>query len=95
MPKPEDVNPQNFQVDKILYNDGDFSIAWGQWENNEMRLGMRWNGEAEDPGYPKLFNHPVWFVLPEALALPILKSLIGINSSVNNNVLDVLNRLFK
>ncbi|WP_157719110.1 hypothetical protein [Halopseudomonas salegens] len=69
MPKPEEVNPRNFKVESVVYNDGDFSIAWGEWEDGELHLAMRWNGD-ESPGYPKTFGHPVWFLLPQDLTIP-------------------------
>ncbi len=90
MPRPEDVNPQNYRVESVLFDDGDFSIAWGEWEAGTMCLAMRWNGEGNDPGYPKLFGNPVWFVLPESVTLPLLRGLIGTESTVSDNILDAL-----
>ena len=67
--KPEDVNPSNFKVEKILYNKNGFSIAIGIWrENGHRRFAMRWNEQgsrpATDKGYPSVFQHPMWFQLP-------------------------------
>jgi hypothetical protein len=75
MPKPDEVNPRNFQVTDIIYNLNGFSIAWGIWEDGCQCLAMRWNGEGNDKGYPKTFGNPVWFVLPKELSLPFLKTL--------------------
>lgn len=68
---PEEVNPGNFQVERILYTSpegGGFSVAVGIWtEDNMRRLAVRWNGDIEDPnskGYPTSHTHPMWFQLP-------------------------------
>ncbi|MEK8019917.1 MAG: hypothetical protein VSS75_023850 [Candidatus Parabeggiatoa sp.] len=77
MIKPEDVKPHNFKDHKILYNDGNFSIAWGKWENGDKHLAMRWNGGPGDVGYPKAFGNPVWFLIPRNLSIPILRGVLG------------------
>ena len=92
---PSQVNPTNFPVQHILYEEGDdgFAIAWGAFDRGPERLGMRWSGEAGNPddiGYPKVFGNPMWFVLPEALSVPILKALVGIPSGKQAPVLQVL-----
>lgn len=76
---PGKVNPRNFKVTKLIYNDGEFAIAWGEWEDGTMRLGMRWNGDpsnAQDMGYPKVFGNPCWFVLPEDLTRNIFAAIM-------------------
>lgn len=90
MPQPEQVNPHNYQVHQILYNDGDFSIAWGQWEDGTMRVALRWNGEGDDAGYPKTFGHPVWFQLPEHLTIPVLRGILGLESSRAKSIMEVI-----
>ncbi len=75
MPQPSTVNPHNFKVVEIIYNLNGFSVAWGIWEDETYRLAMRWNGQGNGQGYPKTFGNPVWFMLPQALSLPILQSL--------------------
>jgi hypothetical protein len=87
MPKAIDVNPQNFQVATVLFDDGEFSIAVGIWQSTQRRLAMRWNGQAGDPGYPKLFGHPVWFILPEKMTVPMLKRLLDAAGADARNVL--------
>ena len=42
--------------------------------------------------YPKLFQHPVWFVLPEEFSVPFLKGLLG-TSADSKEVLQVLAEL--
>ncbi len=94
--KPKNVNPKNFKVENIVYNNGYFSIAYGIWENGNNHLVMRWNGESDkDPGYPKLFNNPVWFLLPEELKTPILTSLINLSDSDNTEILKALEKEIK
>ena len=43
--RPENVNPGNFTVDNILYNNGNFAVAYGTWEDGDKYIAMRWNGE--------------------------------------------------
>ena len=51
--RPEDVNPSNFKVEKIIYNKDNFSIAIGEWkEDNSTRFAMRWNEGKTIAGYP-------------------------------------------
>ena len=65
--KPENVNPRNFKVKKIIYDKEGFSIAIGTWQDDESeRFAMRWNGKGEkDKGYPSVLGHPMWFQLSE------------------------------
>ena len=96
MTRPQDVNPRNFKVNCVIYDDGQFSIAWGTWEDDTRRLAMRWNGNNGDPGYPKLFKHPVWFVLPPnpELSQRIAQSLLGSTGGAAAEILTVLKELF-
>lgn len=94
--KPENVNPSNFKVDRILFNNGSFSIALGIWESGSKVLAMRWNGDIadeEDKGYPKTFGNPMWFILDDEIKLPILKSIIGIKNSIDTNIIGTLNEI--
>lgn len=91
--KPENVNPKNFKVESIIYDNEYFSIAYGEWEGKKNHLAMRWNGETdEDPGYPKLFNNPVWFLIAEELTIPFLTSLIGEPCSDEPSILKSLEK---
>ena len=92
MPRPEDVTHAKFPVENVLYSDGGFSIAWGEWNEERQCIGMRWDGEGGDPGYPKLFGNPVWFVLPEELSVTILISLIGKKGAKNSAIIDILSK---
>ena len=93
MPNPEDVNPKNFKVKQVIFNNGDFSIAYGEWKEDVSCLGMRWNGSKDDVGYPKLFNNPVWFILPEELTVPLALSLFGKEQANAENILAVLQKI--
>lgn len=93
MPTPEEVNPRNFLVDQIVFNDRDFSIAWGRWEDGSMHLAMRWNGEGPNPGYPKTFGNPVWFLLPDHLTIPVLRGILGLEYSNLEAITNVIRNL--
>ena len=95
--KPKNVNPQNFKVENILFNNGEFSIAYGIWEDGKKYLAMRWNGDNEnDSGYPKAFGNPMWFILTDELTIPILKSLINIpNVCIDPLIQTIAEKLLK
>jgi len=90
MPSPQEVTPWNFPSHKVIYSNNGFSVAWGKWEDNTMVLGMRWDGNDSDPGYPKTFGHPVWFILPEELNLSFLQSLLLNPESDKHEILRIL-----
>jgi hypothetical protein len=48
------------------------------YDNGTQRvLGERWNGDESDPhGFPKLFNNPIWHVMPEFVYIAILHALL-------------------
>lgn len=94
--KPENANPSNFKVDRILFNNGSFSIALGIWESSTKKLAMRWNGDIgneDDKGYPKTFGNPMWFILDDEIKLPLLKSILGMKNSSNKNIIDALTEI--
>ena len=81
--RPEKACPKNFLHNgNIIYTspDGHFSIAKGEWTEDEMpRFAMRWNGDINDPndkGYPSVFDYPMWFQLPYDIK-DILQALIA------------------
>jgi hypothetical protein len=79
MPAPTQVHHSKFPDKQVLYNSGGFAVAWGTYDGRRKCLGMRWNGGPNDPGYPKRFQHPVWFVLPAKLSLRVcLKKEAGV-----------------
>lgn len=93
--KPENVNHSKFKVEHVLYDNDEFSIAYGQYEGGEFCIAMRWNGNNDDPGYPKLFKNPVWFLIDNDLKLPFIKSLLELKNSNNQSVLKALENELK
>jgi hypothetical protein len=94
--EPQNVNPSNFTVDKIIYNDNEFSIAFGTWADNSKVVGMRWNGDGDNSlGYPNVFGKPMWFVIPTDLARQFIATLLGNDFSENQLIIDTLNELYK
>jgi len=55
-----------------------------------MVLGMRWDGNDGDQGYPKTFGYPVWFIIPGALNIRIMQAIIGHPKSNDYKVAEVL-----
>jgi len=93
---PNQVSHSKFPVQHILYDDGVFAVAWGSYDGHPEQLGMRWSGDPANPddiGYPKLFQHPVWFMVPEALSVSIVKGLLGASNADQAAVLQVLEAL--
>ena len=89
--KPENVNPGNFEVNKILFDNNEFAIAYGKFEEGENCIAMRWNGDGEDDkGYPKTFGNPMWFIVHNDLMLLILKGLVGEENSKKVGLLQIL-----
>jgi hypothetical protein len=73
--RPEQVNPNAWSNHEVIYDDGEFSSVWGQF-NGSRCLGTRWNGETDDErGYPGQGAYPLWFVVPPFLALSTLERL--------------------
>lgn len=88
---PEKVNPRNFQVNEIIYDNDEFSIAYGKFENGENCIAMRWNGIGDDDkGYPKTFGNPMWFIIDNRLKQTFIKSLFGEKFAKNDKILEVL-----
>ena len=55
--RAKDVNPSNFKVENVVFENEDFSIAIGIWANGDRRMAMRWNGHEDDPGYPNALRY--------------------------------------
>jgi hypothetical protein len=88
MPKPTEVNPNNYTVKSVLFDNGEFSIVVGTWEKRENVLAMRWNGnDSEDKGYPVAFRNPMWFIIHEDLHQPIIQSLMQNDKEIINKLL--------
>ncbi len=77
--RPEDVNPKNFTVERIIYNENGFSIAVGIWNADETRrFAMRWNEGNTHAGYPNYAGNPMWFQLLEDIG-NVLAAIIANN----------------
>jgi len=88
MPNPIDVNPNNYKVKKILFDNGEFAIAIGRWFDTENTLAMRWNGDDNnDKGYPKTFGNPMWFIIHNDLKQSIIQSLMINDEKLINKLL--------
>lgn len=87
---PKDVNPSNFKVKNILFDNGDFAVAYGKWKDESYSLAMRWNGQGNDIGYPKSRNYPMWFIIHDSMKIPIVKTLIGIPNSNFQSIIETL-----
>ena len=88
--EPEKVIHKKFKRKETLYNGNGFSVAYGIWEGNSHVIAMRWNGEGEEVGYPNHAGNPVWFIIPDDLMIPILKSLLEKEESNEEQILDIL-----
>jgi hypothetical protein len=62
---PESVTPKKFEKHTVIYNDGHFSVAYGEDQDGKQRLAMRWNGQGNHVGYPSQGGNPLWFQLPD------------------------------
>ncbi|HRO97561.1 MAG TPA: hypothetical protein PLY79_10905 [Ferruginibacter sp.] len=72
----QEVNPNDWNLDenypiRVLYDDGEFSIIWGMYQNRKS-LGTRWNGGIER-GFPGQGAHPTWYIEPPFIAIAILQ----------------------
>ncbi len=64
-------NYGEWEFSEVLYNGGprSWSVAAGLY-GEEPRLGIRWNGDDDDPDYPSfptIGGRPLWFIVPREL----------------------------
>lgn len=99
MPTPHSVSPSNFPNPSILYDNKDFAIAAGNYTEagkTEFAIGMRWNnGPGTKPGYPRVINNPVWFIITPELVIPILNAIVGLLDSDKAAITSALNQFEK
>jgi len=88
--EPQKVNPQNFKVLNLIFNNLDFSIAYGIWEDDKKYLAMRWNGEKNEIGYPNAFGNPIWFLIDINLKVIFLKSLLELPNVDKQEILKII-----
>lgn len=85
MPSGSTVRPQKWNNVIDLYDDGNYSAIWGNYDGSKCRcLGVRWNGEDEC-GYPNQGANPLWYVEPDFLNRQILLALLDAVVSVPAN----------
>ena len=74
----EEVNPRRWSNVRILFDDGEHGIVSGHYDGEARRvLGLRYNGEEHELGYPNARGYPTFFyffALPE-LELALLAAL--------------------
>lgn len=92
--RADEVRPQKWLWDgnypiRILYDDGEYSVIWGKYENIRA-LGVRWNG-GTDIGYPGQGAHPTWYVEPDFIAISILQRILilAIDNNDREHLVDV------
>lgn len=88
--EPEKVNSNKFKVEDIIYNNGDFSIAYGLFVDGGNCIAMRWNGVDSNMGFPKSSGKPTWFVVHNKLKIEFLKSLLQSEFSENQKIIQIL-----
>ncbi|MDR0472432.1 MAG: hypothetical protein LBH43_02005 [Treponema sp.] len=100
MPAGKEVRPLRWSNVIDLYDDGEFSAIWGEYQDEDgkkqPRLGIRWNKIGSVVGYPNLGDNPVWFVIPHkftAMFLFDLYSKATGNNSFNGNLENILTAL--
>ena len=84
MARGNNVRPAKWSNVIDLYDDGVNSAIWGNYEDlpNNRCLGVRWNGDDDEHGYPNQGNNPLWYVEPQFVTKYILLELL---SRVNKN----------
>lgn len=80
MPAAHEVTPRKWTNLKVLYDADGYSVVSGTFENDngdrKHALGERWNGGDGHPGFPNQGGNPIWHVVPDFLARPILHALL-------------------
>ena len=83
MTNPADVNHSRFSVaqNDVIYDDGEFAVAFSIWDNSDPAVGIRWNhsqgGGGSKIGFPNSRSHPSWFILPERIGVAVLTGLLS------------------
>ena len=85
--EPENVHPRDFTNHRVLYNNKDFSIAIGNWDDDERQRQMCIRDRYNGIGYPSAFGHPKWFIVENNVALPLLVWLLGKSGEENDSII--------
>ena len=84
MPAAKDVKPGRWINVQVLYDDGEYSCIWGDYDDSfdhpirpsvRGHLGVRWNEAPHGTGYPSARGYPQWYVEPHFLVRPVLTGL--------------------
>jgi hypothetical protein len=79
MPSAIEVTPAKWSNSNItvLFDDGEYSVISGSYDlpTNHV-LGERWNGDGGTPGFPNQGGNPLWHVVPNFLAIPLLHGIL-------------------
>ena len=76
MPSAEDVRPEKWSDITVLFDDGDYSVISGMYQQRDPHLGERWNGQEGELGFPNVSGHAVWHIVPEFLEIPVLHGML-------------------
>jgi len=58
------TDTSKFKNVTLLYDNGEFAIAKGIWDNQNEVIGARWYEEG-GLGYPQTYGKPQWFIFPD------------------------------
>lgn len=75
MPSAADVSPGKWSDLRVLFDNGVYSVVSGSYEGDPV-LGERWNGKEGTLGFPNQAGYPIWHVVPNFLAVPVLHGLL-------------------
>ena len=72
--KPTEIETSGVKVVRIVRDTGDggWSIALLRNPVNQEYHGIRWNGAEGENGYPTSRGKPVWFSLPDEVAVVLV-----------------------
>jgi len=75
MPSGHSVIPGRWSDTTVLFDNGWYSVISGRYDGERV-IGERWNGEESAVGFPNQGGNPLWHVVPDFLALPVLHGLL-------------------
>lgn len=88
--RPEKVNQSKFPVEEhqVLYADELYALAISNYDLSPHKaLGIRWQIDTNSHGFPNIGTTPLWMVVPDELAIPILTHIL-VNKEVGKNEFD-------
>lgn len=75
--------PRNYPYKEVFYSDGSIAMMYGNYKGDDTKtVGLRWTQAESALGYPNVHGRGMWMVLPDKLALYILK---GISADVRTD----------